>query len=730
MRGPSAFFARLRRYSAGHAQSDGMRVTGNALRKRAMICALTALVLFNGCAVVSVKQKRASDADIARRADVLSTGRLSTDAEASLATAGLVPEICRREPEPCAATLRDAVPEETWLATIAEVRTLRMEAAAEDDALRAAPAIAAHEAIDVARWAYAYLFTTARTPDQRVFESRQERVLRLYNRAVEVAAQALFELARADGRSPADVHAVHNLRLRSVLHGLGDRGGEMPSELLASDTLGFDALRAIYRRDGFGSSLVAVFPRIPEAAAPVADAATIAAISDAAEAIADVDADSTRSATRDGDRAVAAVREAADRSDALAPQPPALQPPFRDTRYLPVTITMRFDGQTQREVLAAEDVTIDVYDPYRYERETIAGRTVPLTANFSAAYGVWLARSELARLSLSSLLRPRQQTVFEPRVYLTQPYDPDKRVVILVHGLASSPEAWVNLANELLGDDELRRHYQVWQVFYPTNLGIFASRQSIDAALRATFAHFDTDGDNRASHDAVLVGHSMGGVIARLLVSDSGGAVLARALENLPPAQAQALAAEPLVQGLTKFRPLPQVGRVVFLATPHRGADMSDAWLPRLVRRVIRLPFDVLRDAGDVLQRAQVDEQTQTQLGFRKGRPPTGPDDLSPNSLFMRSTAGLPIEAGLPYHSIIAQRNPAIALPSSDDGVVPYASAHLDGAQSERVVHSEHSVQETPEAILELRRILRLHMAGDTPPPCWTFSGCAGSAQL
>ena len=150
---------------------------------------------------------------------------------------------------------------------------------------------------------------------------------------------------------------------------------------------------------------------------------------------------------------------------------------------MPVTSTLRFEGETLDEVLATEDVHIDVYNPYRYEQETIAGRSVPLAANFSAAYGVWLARSQLARLSLSSLLRPRQQSPFDPRVYLTQPYDPDKRVVILVHGLASSPEAWVNLANELLGDDELRRHYQVWQVFYPTNLSLLNSRARIDAGL-------------------------------------------------------------------------------------------------------------------------------------------------------------------------------------------------------------------------------------------------------
>ena len=39
----------------------------------------------------------------------------------------------------------------------------------------------------------------------------------------------------------------------------------------------------------------------------------------------------------------------------------------------------------------------------------------------------------------------------------------------MLHGLASSPEAWINTANEVLGDEVLRRGYQIWQVYYPTN---------------------------------------------------------------------------------------------------------------------------------------------------------------------------------------------------------------------------------------------------------------------
>jgi len=43
----------------------------------------------------------------------------------------------------------------------------------------------------------------------------------------------------------------------------------------------------------------------------------------------------------------------------------------------------------------------------------------------------------------------------------------------------------------------------------------------------------------------------------------------------------------------------------------------------------------------------------------------------------------------IPYHSIIGDRGRGDT-PNSSDGVVPYWSSHLDGAQSEKIVPSEH----------------------------------------
>jgi hypothetical protein len=50
--------------------------------------------------------------------------------------------------------------------------------------------------------------------------------------------------------------------------------------------------------------------------------------------------------------------------------------------------------------------------------------------------------------------------------------------------------------------------------------------------------------------------------------------------------------------------------------------------------------------------------------------------------------------------------------PISTDGVVPYWSSHLDGAESELIVPSGHAAHQNPMAIAEVRRILEQY-AGD-----------------
>jgi len=69
----------------------------------------------------------------------------------------------------------------------------------------------------------------------------------------------------------------------------------------------------------------------------------------------------------------------------------------------------------------------------------------------------------------------------------------------------------------------------------------------------------------------------------------------------------------------------------------------------------------------------------------------------------------LPVAAGIPFHSIIGDRCRGDT-PDSSDGVVAYWSSHMAGAASEKIVPSNHGAHQNPEAIMEVERILKLHI--------------------
>jgi len=88
-------------------------------------------------------------------------------------------------------------------------------------------------------------------------------------------------------------------------------------------------------------------------------------------------------------------------------------------------------------------------------------------------------------------------------------------------------------------------------------------------------------------------------------------------------------------------------------------------------------------------------------------------DTLAPNNRFVRNINTIPITPGIPYHSIMGDRgkggNKDHTRPVSSDGIVPYWSSHLEGAQSELIVPSSHSAHQNRQAMVEVQRILRLN---------------------
>jgi hypothetical protein len=148
------------------------------------------------------------------------------------------------------------------------------------------------------------------------------------------------------------------------------------------------------------------------------------------------------------------------------------------------------------------------------------------------------------------------------------------------------------------------------------------------------------------------------------------------------------------------FRHRPEIGRVIFISAPHRGSDLATNWLGRIGSSLVHAPSTLLKVGLEMKDTVTFD---QTDLKLR--RIPNSVDTLSPRNRFVKAINTIPITPGIPYHSIVGDRGRGDT-PNSSDGVVPYWSSHLDGAQSELIVPSGHNAHQNPQAISEVKRIL------------------------
>jgi pimeloyl-ACP methyl ester carboxylesterase len=615
-------------------------------------------LILHGCAMVEVSSLGPREYIAMKRGDVLTAGEVSANTQQTTRVAGLDEGPCLELNRTCIQALSkiEGLAVDRKLSALAELWLKEAMRLQKSDDFRPEQKLDAW--LQTARHAYAYLFYSDRTSSERAFEDRQTQVRDYYNYAVQESVTLLFQQRmpdiEANGGLTEDQLKIGDWAIRTDYNDIRlPEGVSAPKELIRASTLTFKGLRSGYRRDGFGAELVAVL----------------------------------------GDDA--SSRETQTFSEMPSPT---------------FTALLHFEGAVLEQVLSTRNVRLSVHDPYSTTSILIRGQTIPLAANFTAGYGLWLAQTDFATQSLLTLFG-RDAGISKPHIFLMQPYDPNRRILLMLHGLGSSPEAWVNVANEVLGDESLRNEFQVWQVYYPTNIPISFNHAVIRKAVNDTLKFFDPSGKARSSQHMVVVGHSMGGVISRLMVSSSGNELLKWLREDLGADQDKLQAVESKLKPLVQFEPIPNISRAVFIAAPHRGTEFAGNRIGRWISSFIKLPITLLQGFEDVLMTIGRADPRQPDGKLR--RIPNSIDNLDQSDPFIRAAARLPISPRVPYHSIIAKLKPEMALEQSDDGVVPYHSAHLAGAQSEKVIVSGHSVQETAAAVLEVRRILhedvRLH---------------------
>jgi pimeloyl-ACP methyl ester carboxylesterase len=294
---------------------------------------------------------------------------------------------------------------------------------------------------------------------------------------------------------------------------------------------------------------------------------------------------------------------------------------------------------------------------------------------------------------------------FEPMgLSLLRPYRRGEIPVVFIHGLWANPRSWSRMIESLDADPVIRDRFQFWTFGYLTGDPIPYSASLLRRDLDEARRKFDPDGADRELDRMVIVGHSMGGLLTRMMVQDSG----TRLWQVISDRPVDELAGDPADRDLLRraliFKPRPEVRRVVFIATPHRGSRLDQGGLEHLGARLVRLDDPLRASYSRLIARNRPDFFKPY---FREGLP-TSIDDLEWQSPFLMGLDPVRRAPTIETHSIIADRRDPPKV-GGTDGLVPYESAHLDGTTSEFLVSSGHQCQDNPAVIREVRRILLEH---------------------
>lgn len=346
--------------------------------------------------------------------------------------------------------------------------------------------------------------------------------------------------------------------------------------------------------------------------------------------------------------------------------------------------------------------TATLLDPLSVETAKMGSQTYPLAADFTAPIALALAELNPRKKELGAMFKP-DKAATTGRLARLQPYDPKKIPILCIHGLGDSQATWAPMIESLRADPVIRTHYQIWFFSYPSGNPYPASaavlREQMDAIKKRHPGH----------KKIVVIGHSMGGMISRTLMTDSG-MTLWNAVYDKPPAEMPFTPeTRKVMTGALIFNHRPDIARVIFCSPSHRGADMATNFFGRMGSKIIGAPKKLLGGDSTALDLAKPDPS-----GAQKRRMPNSIDFLDPKNRFVNNLAALPLAKGIPYHSILGDRGKGGNLdrtpPVSSDGIVPYWSSHLDGAQSELIIPSGHWTNQHPQGIAEVKRILHLHL--------------------
>lgn len=375
---------------------------------------------------------------------------------------------------------------------------------------------------------------------------------------------------------------------------------------------------------------------------------------------------------------------------------------YADGLSLPVTVVAKFDPQSW-ERSSEEPITLQLLDPRETDGIVVHNTLLPLESDISTPLAWYLTDPKKKLLETFAFFRSDQAQELEG-LHMITPFDPDRIPVLMVHGIWSSPTTWMEMFNDLQSDPTIRDKYQFWFYQYPTGEPLTFATANLRDRLKEMRVKCDPFGKNPKLDQTVVVGHSMGGLMAYLLTVDSDDK-LWNGLSKLSVDQIEANPeTRDQIQRVFFFESDRSIDRIVTIAAPFNGSGYSNFFTRWLGGSLVSLP-NTTSHLSQLIFR-----QNNQRIWDRMFAPRTSLDSLNKNSAVLRLVNQTTVAEEVKHHNVVGVRK-GKSLEDWTDGVVRLRSAARKDVDSQVEVKASHSdVQQHPDTIAEIRRVLMEHL--------------------
>jgi pimeloyl-ACP methyl ester carboxylesterase len=308
---------------------------------------------------------------------------------------------------------------------------------------------------------------------------------------------------------------------------------------------------------------------------------------------------------------------------------------------LPVTAVLHFEGGGRAFANGALRGRLRVYAAADQESIEIGGRTVPLEIEPTSTLASMLAEEHPLWRDFKAFFAGDRARIREGLASL-EPYRPGRIPVVLVHGTFSSSSTWAEILNDLMADKEIREHFQFWTFDYNTGNPIAYSAWLLRTEIKQLLDSLDPGRSDPALRRMIVVGHSQGGLLTKMTVVDSGLRYWRLLSDKDPDEMKLSEESRAILEGALIVEPVPEVERVVFIATPHRGSYLANFDIAKWISRFAQAPLNIATATYEFATTDQ-DAASRRQIARVSG----SLDNMSPGSKFLqalnttRSSTGL-----------------------------------------------------------------------------------------